>query len=239
MNIIITMGGLGSRFRKAGYTIPKYKIEVNRKTLFEWSMISLEDFKTEKFIFVVRKEDKSQLFISRKCESLGIEDYRVVELERLTKGQAETVYLAIPYCDGNEAIFIYNIDTYVEAGQMTIDKITGDGFIPCFKGDGDHWSFVKLDDHEKVIEIREKIRISDYCTIGAYYFRTAKMFRDIYDVLYVKNKYLEQGEQYVAPMYNWMIKQGLNVRIQNIESKFVRVLGTPEEVESFKISGNT
>ena len=34
MTIVITMAGLGSRFRKAGYTVPKYQIEVNGHTLF-------------------------------------------------------------------------------------------------------------------------------------------------------------------------------------------------------------
>ena len=41
LDIVITMGGLGSRFREAGYTVPKYMIEAKGKTLFEWSLISL------------------------------------------------------------------------------------------------------------------------------------------------------------------------------------------------------
>ena len=34
MTIVITMAGLGSRFRKAGYQVPKYMIEAHEKTLF-------------------------------------------------------------------------------------------------------------------------------------------------------------------------------------------------------------
>ena len=44
MTIVITMAGLGSRFRKAGYNVPKYMIEAHGKTLFEWSMESLKGF---------------------------------------------------------------------------------------------------------------------------------------------------------------------------------------------------
>ena len=44
IDVVITMGGLGSRFRKMGYTTPKYMIEAKGKTLFEWSMISLEGY---------------------------------------------------------------------------------------------------------------------------------------------------------------------------------------------------
>lgn len=234
MNIVITMGGLGSRFQKAGYSVPKYQIEVKGKTLFEWSMISMDAFKKETFIFLVRKEDNATSFIENECVKIGIRNYKIIELDGLTKGQAETASLAIPYCDENKPIFIYNIDTYVEAGQMTDDTIIGDGFIPCFKADGDHWSFVKLDTNGNATEVREKTRISDNCTIGAYYFRTAKLYQEIYDELYVKSGYLEHGEQYIAPMYNWMIQHGMNVRIQDIDSKYVHVLGTPEEVEIFK-----
>ena len=49
--------------------------------------------------------------------------------------------------------------------------ICGDGFIPCFKAEGTHWSFVKLNDTGKAVEVREKERISDNCTIGLYYFK--------------------------------------------------------------------
>ena len=57
MTIVITMAGLGSRFAKAGYTVPKYMIEAHGKTLFDWSMESLKGYNTEdtQYIFIVRK----------------------------------------------------------------------------------------------------------------------------------------------------------------------------------------
>lgn len=234
MNIVITMGGLGSRFRKAGYTVPKYQIQVKGKTLFAWSMESLEAFKQEKFFFLVRREDSAAEFIQSECKEIGIENYQIVELSYLTKGQAETAMMAAPYWKKDEAILVYNIDTYIEAGQMSPEKIEGDGFIPCFKAEGEHWSFVRLDENGNAVEVREKTRISDNCTIGAYYFRTAGLYESIYQEMYVKDKYEEHGEQYIAPMYNWMIKQGMKVRIQVVEPKYVHVLGTPKEVEWFR-----
>ena len=38
LDVVITMAGLGSRFRKAGYKVPKYMIEAHGKTLFECFM---------------------------------------------------------------------------------------------------------------------------------------------------------------------------------------------------------
>ena len=59
IDIVITMGGLGSRFRKMGYTVPKYMIEAKEKTLFEWSLISLEGYKKniDKYIFIAMKDE--------------------------------------------------------------------------------------------------------------------------------------------------------------------------------------
>lgn len=238
MNIIITMAGLGSRFKKAGYTVPKYKVEVKGKNLFQWSMLSLEDFNKQenvKYIFVVRKEDNSKDFILSEMEKNNIKDVNIIELEELTDGQATSALLAKQFWNENEEMIVYNIDTYVEPGVMKYKDITGDGFIPCFNAPGDHWSFVKLDEEENAIEVREKQRISDNCTIGLYYFKSCKLYNNLYEEYYKDNKNLEKNEKYIAPLYNYMIQSGMQVNISKLPFDKVHVLGTPEEVETFKL----
>lgn len=235
LTVVITMAGLGSRFRKVGYTVPKYQIEAHEKTLFEWSMESLKGFENPEndYIFVVRKEDDSEAFIKDTCKKLGITNVTVVGIDYLTDGQATTAMLAAPYWDSNSALMIYNIDTYVEAFEMQMDQIAGDGFIPCFHADGDHWSFAKLDDAGKVVEVREKVRISDNCTLGAYYFKTCALYENLYNEYYTSEEKLEKGEKYVAPLYNYLISKGGDVRISIVDYDKVHVLGTPEELEVF------
>lgn len=235
MTIVITMAGLGSRFRKAGYTVPKYQIEVKGHTLFYWSMLSLAECESRDYIFIVRKEDDASDFILRECELLGIHG-KIVELDCQTSGQAETAMLAAPYWNEAESLLIYNIDTYVEPGYIRAKDFCGDGFIPCFVGTGNHWSFVRLDEHGKAVEVREKKRISEHCTIGAYYFATAKLYQQLYEEYYLReDAQLDAGERYVAPLYNHLIagKQG-EVYISTIPAQRVHVLGTPEEVEQFR-----
>ena len=230
MNIVITMAGLGLRFREAGYTVPKYQIEVRGKTLFEWSMSSLENFFGEPFIFIVRKADNATDFIKKSCAKLSI-DGKIIELEKLTSGQAETAMFAENFWLEDEPLLIYNIDTYVEPGQLKAEVIRGEGFIPRFEAAGTHWSFVKLDGGGKAIEVREKQRISNHCSIGAYYFKSAKLYADLYKNFYVNDS--GRVEQYIAPIYNLLIKRGAAVYIQDIPSEFVHVLGTPAEVKIF------
>lgn len=235
ITVIITMAGLGTRFRRVGYNCPKYMIEARGKSLFEWSMDSLIGYNdhVSKYVFVVREEDKAACFIKTQCVKYGINDVDIVELDHITDGQATTCMLAIPYCNPDDAIMVYNIDTYVEPYEMKYEDISGDGHIPCFHADGDHWSFAKLDENGAVVEVREKVRISDNCTLGAYYFSSAKLYKDLYGEYYADDSRMEKNEKYIAPLYNFMIEKGISVTISIVNADKVHVLGTPEELKVF------
>lgn len=236
MTMIITMAGAGSRFKKVGYKEPKYMIKAKGKTLFEWALDSLTGYNehVEKYIFVVRREDNSSNFIQEQCKKYNIDNIKIIEIDHLTDGQATTCMLAIPYCNPNHGIMIYNIDTYVESGELKYSDISGDGHIPCFHAAGDHWSFVKLDDQGHAVEVREKERISNNCTLGAYYFSSAKLYEDLYNEYYADDQHVEKNEKYIAPLYNFMIEKELPVTISIVNANKVHVLGTPEELNEFK-----
>lgn len=242
MNIVITMAGLGKRFRDAGYRVPKYMIEAHGKSLFEWSMESLAGFYDDdnRSYFIVRKEDHAVDFIETTCEKIGIHKVQVIELDHTTDGQATTAMLASGDWDSDDSLLIYNIDTFVEAGEMNESQIEGDGFIPCFCAEGDHWSFVQTDDDGDAVLVKEKERISDHCTLGAYYFRTARLYEELYREFYEEEKgnrseasEAEKKERYIAPMYQYLIEKGGKVRITDVDCEKVHVLGTPEELKVF------
>ncbi len=239
MEIVITMAGLGSRFKEAGYNEPKYMIQAKGRTLFAWSMESLGGYGlNHRYHFIVRAEDHAGEFIRKECAALGIESFEVIEIDYVTDGQATTAMLAAPSWDREEELLIYNIDTYVERGQMNDGQLQGDGFIPCFCAPGDHWSFVKLNDSGNATEVREKERISDHCTLGAYYFKTCGLYETLYREFYEEGrcrrlKGAEGRERYVAPLYNYLITKGGVVRICDIDPGYVHVLGTPEELKVF------
>lgn len=238
MAVVVTMAGFGSRFRDAGYGVPKYEIEARGKTLFEWSMESLADYipRASRLVFAVRREDGARDFIMRGCEKLGIDAGRIqlLELDEPTDGQATTCYLATGMCDEFESLMVYNIDTYVERGGMLFASLQGDGCIPCFRAPGDHWSFVRLGDDGNVVEVREKERISDNCSIGAYWFRSVGLFRDAYESYYSDEANLVRGEKYIAPLYSWLIERGYRVKMEDVPANKVHVLGTPEELRAFE-----
>ena len=230
INVIITMAGEGIRFKKAGYSIPKHMIKIKDKTMFEWAMLTLNDFYDEKFIFVTLKKNNDLNFINEKCELFGIKKRKIISIGNVTSGQAETVLKAEKEINLDEPILIYNVDTYVEPYELRKGYIKGYGFVPCFKAHGTHWSFVKFDSNKRIFNITEKIRISEYGSIGLYYFSSFSLFKKCFCEYYSQ----ESKEKYIAPIYNILIKDNKPVYTSILDSKKVHVLGTPEEVKSFE-----
>jgi len=235
MKIIITMAGLGRRFTEQGFKLPKYKIVVKNKTLFEWALVSLTDFFNEEFIFVTRSEIFDEDFMVATCKSLGIKNYKFIVLEEETDGQATTALLTDKFINNTDAIAIYNIDTYVkpyEIKKADIDE-SYNGFIPVIKASSNKWSFVKVDENNFATEVAEKKQISNLATIGFYYFKKWETYKNTYQIMLDQIK-KENKEVYIAPMYQNIIDTKGKVYVQVIDNSSVEIMGTPEELENFK-----
>lgn len=229
--VLITMAGRGERFRAAGYTDAKYRIEVRGRTLFGWSMDSLRSFAEagSPYTFVALAGDGVKRFIADQCSLLGIPLGGVVELDDVTDGQATTAYLAGDLLDPDRSLVIYNIDTYVEPGHLRPGDLHGDGWVPCFAGVGDHWSFARTDSTGRVIELREKERISPHATLGLYGFASAGLYTRVYE----SGASTDGGERYIAPLYNQLLEWGRTVTMTDVPIDAVHPLGTPAEVHAF------
>lgn len=236
--IAITMAGRGSRFLKAGYTRPKYEIKVGGRYLFDWSMLGLSAFLAQgwTFQFAARAEEQPMAFLTERCAALGIQMGDVVELDGMTDGQATTARLLAERADPDAPFAVFNIDTFVTPGAMRPDLIPAgaSGWVPCFPGVGDGWSFARADENGRILELREKVRISDDATVGFYHFSSAALYLDVYADFFVGGAGEEKGERYIAPMYNYLIERGDLVAIGRIAFDDVGMLGTPEQVDNFR-----
>lgn len=235
-NILITMAGNGDRFRRAGFTLPKFKIEVRGRTLFHWALGSLRNFVQDggEVIFAARPEHEPDGFIAGEACALGIGRYRVVHFDRVTDGQATTALLAGDALGEKSApVLIYNIDTYVEPEFLPASEARGSGWIPCFPGEGNGWSFARAGEDGAVEELAEKRRISPHATVGLYWFRSFELYQECYGEHFARGG-TANGERYIAPMYNTLIAREGGVHLSLIPKQAVHPLGTPEEVEAFR-----
>lgn len=234
MNVVVTMAGRGSRFSKAGYQQAKHEIIAEGRSLFWWSMHSLEQLFDEQFIFIVRKESYSKPHLIDEIMQLGIASYVIVELASVTKGQADTVMQVANFFYDDEDILVYNIDTTIKPEYLSKEAIIqSDGTVPLFEAEGTHWSFAKLDEPKKrIIEMAEKRPISSWGSVGLYYFHQWKDFSSAFEKM--SDQLLEDyGEIYIAPLYNYLIEKGKIIKPIFLPSESFASLGTPEELENF------
>lgn len=239
--IVLPMAGLSQRFFKAGYTVPKYMLDLHGRTVFAHAAGSFSGlFGQEEFLFICRDVYDTPDFIRSECRKMGLPENscRIVALDAETAGQAETVAAGLNAARVGDAepLTIFNIDTIREGFHHpeTIDRATVDGYLEVFPGDGTHWSFVRPDDTDpqacRAAEVAEKVRISNLCSTGLYHFRTAGLFRDLYAEIATRNPAeLQGGERYIAPLYNIAIQRGLDIRYSPIAPGEVRFCGTPDE----------
>lgn len=233
--IVIPMLGRSSRFFTAGYKVPKYQLPLKGETVFAKSVRSFENyFQKMPFLFLVRSDFDAIGFVSSEARKLGLKDYRIIEFNIETHGQAETVELGIRDYADDVPLLIFNIDTIRHDFLMPDLINTGDGFLEVFEAAGDGWSFVEPGEGNKVMRTTEKLRISNLCSNGLYYFSKIGLYRNAYQES-LSSGVTVNGEIYIAPLYNYLIKQGYDIRLNFVESEKMNHCGIPEDYEKLKI----
>lgn len=238
LNIVLPMAGLGSRFSKAGYKIPKPFINVCGKPMIQVVVENLRPSVPHRFIFICRSEHISEYkadILLRKIADNSI----IISVDKVTNGQLSSAMLAEKYIDNQQPLLTANTDQYID---FCIDKFLDfaskeklDGLIMTMKADSPKWSYVRVNEETNLVsQTAEKQVISDEATVGIYYFNKGEDFIKSGRNLIAENK-LVNGEFYICPVYNYMIKEGRRVGIYNIgsENKGMYGLGTPEDLKLF------
>lgn len=234
MTVLITMAGLGSRFKEQGYLPPKFRIVARGRTLMDWSLLSLQAFFAERFIFACLEEEDGD-WIRSTAAALGIAEVVIAKRPAVSRGQAETAFDALAHAAPSEPLWIYNIDTCVRPNAMRPQDLgTAAGCIPVFHCSEPNMSFVRYGAADDVVEIAEKKPISSWATVGLYGFSTAASFAEHYADAYERGRIqLTKGECYVAPIYELMLVHGERVVAPRLEMDDVTILGTPAQVLAF------
>jgi dTDP-glucose pyrophosphorylase len=230
------MAGSGSRFRDAGYALPKPFIDVNGKAMI---MRVIENIHVAgaRVVLIARTQDVQaypELFAALKA-SHGC-DY--VTVDALTEGAACTVLTAARYFDNDTPMLIANSDQLVDVSiQAFIDDAKArrlDGSILTFVDPESNpkWSFAAVDASGRVTETREKKPISPHATVGVYWFAKGAYFAQAArDMIAANDRH--NNEFYVCPAYNYLISRGQNIGIYGIDYAQMHGLGTPEDLQRY------
>lgn len=221
MQIIILAAGRGTRFNGSEFTNPK--------PLIEWDGKSMTQHVIENF-----KGDDVNIFLIKRNEFvINDVDVKTIDIDYVTDGPACTAYLSKDYIDMDSELIIVNCDQIIMDWDKTLFlnfSRNFDSVLGCFISSKKNNSYVRVNDDNLVIEVKEKETISNIATNGLHYWKKARYFFESFEEMY-ENKDTTNGEFYVAPTYNYLIKNGYNVGIYMFNQH--HPIGTPEDLKKY------
>ena len=172
------------------------------------------------FIFIVQKQHNLKYGLTDILQNIA-PGSKLVEIDGLTDGAACTVLCAAHLIDNDAPLLIANSDQYLEwDSQAFVDFLFNDdsldGLISTFiKDEPDtKWSYAKLNDKDYVVEVQEKVPISNIATTGIYMWRRGSDYVK-YAKQMIKLNIRANNEFYVFPVYNEAIKDGLKFKVDH------------------------
>jgi len=206
-NILIPMSGLGSRFQTKGYTDPKPLIKVLDDSMVR-TVIKNLDFPGAYFIFIINEKQITSDDFNLHISDL-LDRFTVITVKEVTCGPACSSLLAEDSILNDTPLIIANCDQVVhdfDYGQLLefCETTKSDGALGCFLSTSKKNSYVLTDESGVITLVKEKEVISD----------------------------TYNGEFYVAPSYNYLIKDGKKILPFFYNLHFP--IGTPEDLEFYQ-----
>lgn len=233
MNILIPMAGEGTRFPRDTYKVPKPLIDINGEPMIKVALQSLGLIGT--YHFVIRKDS----YYDQVCHLLHsiFPNSKIISVDETTSGPASSCLLFKDYVNNENELVIANCDQIMwwdpNLFLNTARYYRYDGLVVTYTTNTPKNSYAKIDKMGFVQEIKEKEVISDVSLNGIHYWRKGKYFVQSAESMIECNDTAPNGEFYVGPTYNYMVKKGLKVGIHHIPNFQHNPVGIPEDLNSF------
>ena len=241
MNVIIPIGGIGKRFQDDGYFLPKPLIKALGKPVIFWNIENLK-IKEEDIVYIVyREEFKIFNFESVLRNKFRKINFRFIPIKNDTRGASETVLYALEDMSKeelSEVTAVIDSDNFYGEDVLYFCREKPKNII-FFKKDFSKtpiYSYIKIENKDKVSQIVEKEKISDNACVGSYCFKSGNLLKET-----IKSVILEgikqKDEFYISSIYKFFIDKGIEVHSKEI--KEFNCLGTPIQLKSFSSNLNT
>ncbi len=232
MNIIIPIGGIGQRFKDEGYDMPKPLVNVLGKPMIYRVIDNIKESADDKIHIVYHNHLKEYNFETLIRFYFPNKNISFISLDYLTKGAAETVLKCLEtFSDEeiNQNVLLLDCDTFYEEDIIKKYKSSENKNVVFYFNDTNSrpiYSYINLSDNERVVDIKEKIKISDNANTGAYGFESGLELKKYCDDILNLNK-----ELYTSCVYEKMLEDNKSIFGCKIE-KF-NCVGTPLQLKIF------
>lgn len=245
MNILVLMAGRGQRFRDKGYDKPKPLIEVNGKTILEWTTESCPYIKhggvgqdTNIHLYFAVLQDHLDNGLGEFLYSVYGENIHIVPFDKITKGNLETAYISSHTMQfENEELLILDSDNKysgsgIESFITMLPKDTDTTAIFVFNTNDtslpNKWANAMVDGNiVKGIREKEDSWVTHPSLIGMFYFSTTSYFTN--SAHKILNEYTPvKGEYYMSMVPTYTTKEVYAYTVTDVVP-----LGTPHDVQLF------
>lgn len=232
MNIIIPIGGVGQRFKDEGYDMPKPLVNVLGKPMI-YKVIENINTSSEDVIHIVYhnhlKEYNFETLLKFYFPNKNIS---FISLDYLTKGAAETVLKCLETFSEDkikENVLLLDCDTFYEEDIIKKYKSSKNKNVIFYFNDTNPepiFSYINVDNNQKVLSIKEKIKTSDNANTGAYGFESGVELKKYCTEILGLNK-----ELYTSCVYEKMLEDNKQIYGSKVE-KF-NCVGTPLQLKIY------
>ena len=231
-NILVPMAGLGSRFIKEGFKVPKQIINIKDKHLIDISLDCL-NYKDCNLIFVLRDEHVYNHHMDELLMKKFGDDISIVVLDQLTDGSVCSCLFAQQLIDNDAPLVIHTLDIEFRPvfDPHVIETLDADGLILTFKSNSTNYSYAQLDKDGNVIKTAEKKAISPNACVGIYGFKKGSDFCK-YAREMIERDLRTKNEFYISPLYNVLIEDGKKIVTEDVDK--MHIFGTPDEYHFYK-----
>lgn len=236
LQIVIPMAGNSPFFPNSDGNYPKIFSEILGKPMIQNVIENLSAIKMNKrFIFIVKKNDIINFRLDNILKILTNNECEVIAQNGETQGAIFSVLLAIERIDLSQPILISNSDQVINFNLNTIIKELNnfDGGVVTFDSIHPHWSYVRIDNDNFVMEASEKMPISNNAIAGLYFFSDGNDFFQSARNSILKKR-THNGKFYISSTLNEMILLGKSIKAFSIPSNYYNCFYSPEKIKEFE-----
>jgi dTDP-glucose pyrophosphorylase len=233
VQLVIPLAGDGKRFQER-YSCPKPLINIRGERMISLAFRTLS-ISHNKAVFIIRKDHDIDGILTDTIQKIT-SCVRIINIDSLTDGPCCTALLAKPHIDSELPLVIANCDQVMRwSGDKFIrfcQMENYDGAVVTYHENTPKNSYARLNSYGEVMEIREKEQISCVSLNGIHYWKKAKYFFESASKM-IMNDERTNNEFYIAPTYNYMIKDGLKVGVFHIPNEQHCAIGVPNDLDKY------
>jgi NDP-sugar pyrophosphorylase family protein len=240
LQVLMPMGGLGTRFRAVGISTPKPLIEVDGGPMFRRALRSFDPWAGDKTVTVVVRSDDDAEHGLASAVLRAQPDARIVLLDHDTRGAVETALVARDALDPDQPLVVIDCDIAFDSPEYfrvladAVEQQSLDGLLLSFSSVLPRYSFAEVGPDGLVVRTAEKRAISSDALMGVYSFTSARVFLEAADRLMARQIDAAMPEYYVSLVFNELIASGRRVGL--VRGDFY-CFGTPEELAAYRETG--